>query len=265
MIKFKILFSFIIFLNTTLLFAFSLNNTVGAAFDKDEVVINVADHNCTVINKDPSEVLEMVREAVKFWNNVPTSRLKLKAGSTVSVSSKFKTDPLCSSNAGSCTVNKELLVSDQILVSCNDDTTAGTNFSSETSVLALGLPSNVEGNKIKGAIILLNDITGSALADYPRDQFISVLAHEMGHAIGLGHSPVEDSLMFYKNHPNRKYLGLDDMDGVSYLYPRSQPIACGSIEFVSDHKGKAHLALSFLILILMIIVINKFKYHSLNH
>ena len=48
---------------------------------------------------------------------------------------------------------------------------------------------------------------------------VTVAAHEIGHAIGLGHSMVREAAMFpdYPNGPRRR-LAADDIEGVQFLY-----------------------------------------------
>ncbi len=48
-----------------------------------------------------------------------------------------------------------------------------------------------------------------------------MIAHEIGHAIGLGHAEDKnnEALMFYKVVNLRRSLAQDDVDGLTYLYP----------------------------------------------
>ena len=207
--------------------AFTLNNSAQLAFNKDEVVVNVASGFCSQIGITDEELLNLVGESVeRFWNQSPTSRLKLKKGSLVNVSLDFKTSNICNTGTN-CTPNSALAVSSDILVSCNNNT---SNFTS-SAILAVTIPNNIAGNNIVGSLVLINDQITTQFDSKSTDEKISIIAHEIGHAIGLGHSPVTDSLMYYATMSKRMALGRDDIDGISYLYPKKQPLSgCGTID-----------------------------------
>jgi Matrixin len=48
---------------------------------------------------------------------------------------------------------------------------------------------------------------------------VTVAAHEIGHAIGLGHSQDPAALMYPYYSASHRYLGSDDINGMSALYP----------------------------------------------
>lgn len=249
----KVILSLIFLFTINNTFSFTLNNTAGAAFDKDEVTINLASHSCTNIGVTNDEVLSLVAEAVdRFWNDVATSRLILKAGSQVAVSGDFQTGLVCQTGTN-CTPTEALKVGSDVLISCNTNT---ANFSNSVSVLGVTVPNNISGKNIIGSLILINDQAGNSFAGKSRDEKIAILAHEIGHAIGLGHSKFNDQLMHYQSIPSRERLGWDDVNGISYLYPMDQPVdlGCGSIEFVDGNGNGSNgtFLLTFLAAFLLV-------------
>ncbi|MBT5093281.1 MAG: matrixin family metalloprotease [Halobacteriovoraceae bacterium] len=225
----------LLMLLSTQVWSFTFNNSVGASFENDEVRVDVSNQTCSQLGITQSELLSLAGEAVNiYWNSVHTSRLELTKGSIVSTSSLFRTDPICSGSLNPCIPNPDLIVPSGILIACN---TNAANFAS-TAVLALTVPNNISGDKLNGALILINDNASNQFAGKSREEKISILAHEIGHAIGLGHSPVDDSLMFHLSIDTRQALGWDDIDGVTYLYPSEQPLGgCGSIENQNSKSG----------------------------
>lgn len=225
--------------------AFTLNNNVNLAFAQNEVKVNIASGFCTNIGVSDADLLSIVDEAVdQYWNTAPTSRLKLRAGSLTSVSTNFKTALICSSTTNGCDPNTALAVSSDILISCN---TNSSNFSNSTSVLAVTVPNNLDGSKIQGSLIILNDMSpNNKLATKSRTELVGIIAHELGHAIGLGHSPVNYALMYYAVVPNRVDLSQDDIDGISYLYPKQQPMTCGTVQDINNTQKK-NMIITFLL------------------
>jgi hypothetical protein len=240
--------------------AFTLNNSATLVFGKDEVKVNIAAGNCANIGIDEHELQSIVGDAVdQYWNTAPTSRLKLRSGSIKSVNALYKTGTICVP-ATACDPNPALAVDSDILITCNNEP---TNFSS-TGVLAVTVPNNISGKAIVGSLIMINDQNTNQFKFKNRDEKVSVIAHELGHAFGLGHSPVKDSLMYYATVNMRKSLGYDDIDGISYLYPKQQPISCGSITDPINPANSNPNAWLGLLLGLMIAGIIKFQLRYLK-
>lgn len=206
--------------------AFTLNNNFGASFKKNKVNVYVAgDSVCTGITQ--ADLESLVGPAVDdFWNEVPTSRLRLKASgfSNPIPTVDINTATLCSPTDTACingATSSILPPVDGIVISCNNEP---KNFNGGNAVVAVTVPNSFSGKKIKGAVILINDnanIAGDGLRALSQKDRIGVIAHEIGHAIGLGHAKEDEpeALMYFKVVDLRTSLGQDDIDGVTYLYP----------------------------------------------
>lgn len=215
-----------LFIFSTQSYAFTFNNSVAASFAEETVTINVADFNCDNNGLTLERIENSLRTAVnQYWNTVPSSRLKIVVGQRRTLAQTFNTDNPCLAGSG-CTPNPDLVVDSGIVVACNNNAAVF----SDPRILGVTLTNNIQGRRLVGSLILLNDRAGSNLGERAEDQLVAVLAHELGHAIGLGHSPVKDSLMYFQTVPTRRSLGQDDRDGISYLYPASiGSSACGTI------------------------------------
>jgi hypothetical protein len=226
--------------------AFTFSNSVGAAFDQDVVTVNVNAAGCTNISTSNNLMLDIVKTSInRFWNKVPTSKLKMQVGTFTTVAAAFKTDDLCTNPGNTtCDINAALLVSNNILITCN---TSVNNFPS-TNVLAAAVPNNISGQTTIGGIVVINDLVTSQFGSKTFDDQVAIVAHEIGHVLGLGHSPASDSLMYFRTVNYRRSLGADDMDGITYLYPASQPISCGTIELTNGSENISILSLMVLIL-----------------
>lgn len=212
--------------------AFTFNTSSAAYFHEDNIGVLVADLECENIGLTLTELQDLLKQATdRYWNRAPTSRLKLEVRGLVNKPTAFRTDSPCSSTSGgSCTPNPALISDHDIIVSCNGNM---DTFPSN-QILAVTAPNNVEGRRIRSSIILINDRPGNVFSERSEQEQVAVLAHELGHAIGLGHSPVQDSLMYFRAIPKRRSLGQDDIDGVTYLYPHQiGPSTCGSVALIA--------------------------------
>lgn len=161
-----------------------------------EITFNVNSANCPASMDIPGLIID----AVKVWNNVATSRVKVSYNaSTASTTTGNPTTVYCESNFQTVTG-------------------ADQNY---VPAAALPTPS---GNYIATGLLYLNVSGGSAnISGYNRDLLLVIIAHEVGHIIGLGHSQDTNALMYY-NASAKTHLALsqDDIDGVTYLYPRDE-------------------------------------------
>lgn len=243
----------------TNVYAFALNNSGTLVFGKDEVKVNVAAGNCSNIGIDENELLTVVADAVdQYWNKSPTSRLKLRAGSVINTIAAYKTGEMCTGSRTSteCTPNGVLAVDSDILITCNNNV---ANFSS-SSIVAVTVPNNINGRSIIGSLVMINDLAGNQFITKSHADKVSIIAHELGHAFGLAHSPVTDSLMYYSTVSMRKSLGGDDIDGITYLYPKLQPLNCGT----TTEKNNPNSWLGLLIGFAIIKFLSKFQLRYLK-
>lgn len=196
--------------------AFLLNTSTGAAFGTDEVNIYITSNStCTNAGFTKESLLEVaVSAANKFWGSVPTANISFKSGGILQTSNNlFLTGKLC---ATGCNTATDVPAVNDIVIACNSN--SSDNFTSDT-LLALTVPNNVSSSEIKGSVILLNDTATTSFKNLSSAELESLMAHEVGHAVGLGHTEDSAALMYYLNSSTRSKLGQDDIDGISYLYP----------------------------------------------
>ncbi len=218
--------------------AFTLNPTTGRGFEKSNINIHVANSDCSGAGFSTSTLKSMVSEAIEdYWNQVPTSSLFLKSKG-INTSIDINGDDF---NAALLKVP-----SNTIVAGCNDDV---PDFSSPSILGAAVMDCN--GDTCKALLIL--NANNSSLNSMSRSERIAVIAHELGHAIGLGHSEYTHNLMYYSaSGKKQKWLGEDDIDGVSYLYPHDPELAgllgsCGTIKDIGNPNDKNSFWFQFLL------------------
>lgn len=234
-------------------FAFTLNTNIDAHFKSNDVKIWITQNSsCSNIGFSNSQILDMaIKGAQKFWNRVPSSNLNLiKGGVLATTDSKFITGQLCVNDSDTfCDETISVPSVNDIVIACN--TNDSENFTSE-NIFALSIPSKVSDGFIKGSIILLNDTASTKLRDFSKDELINILAHELGHAIGIGHSFDSSALMYSYYKTNRNRLGEDDIDALTYLYPNKLG-GCAAIVGSIDYNN---FLINFLGGFLLIMILN---------
>lgn len=199
--------------------AFTLASSNPPRYGTDEVKLTVATDTCSALGLTPEGLLDLVEEAMNdFWNSVPTAKIKFVRGGVGTFSANGET------TLGNFLSNSG--VTNEIIIGCNNDLTA---FGSGT----IGQGGFRYGSSIgiQGAFIIYDDTTVAQLSKKAQK---ALIAHEMGHAFGLGHSNFKPALMYYTINYNMDALSRDDEDGITYLYPKTKKVGgCGTIEDVS--------------------------------
>jgi hypothetical protein len=222
-----ILFSILIYSSIT--FGFTFNNSGELAFDQETINVYLADHECDNVPFSQSELLSIIDDSInQFWNTVSLSSINLENNGTITVDSGFKTGGI-----------RSLSVTNGIVISCNNDSdnlnTSDANFSAGD--LGLALITSTTETTITGSVVLLNDKNDTEFINLEYHEAVAVIAHELGHALGLGHSQEEESLMYASLVTKRSHLGLDDIHGISYLYPMDSTIQTCATTSVPNFPG----------------------------
>ncbi len=215
-------------------YAFSLNPNTGKGFDRDEIDVYVGANDCSAGGFTTNKYVDMIKNAVEdYWNATPTSALYLNVkgiDSSIDLSSDTHETGLAKTT------------NNTILAGCNDSAQDFDNGSTLGSAVM-----SCSGDTCK-AILILNIHSSSPLIGKSQSYIEAVIAHELGHAFGLGHSKYEFSLMYYSaGGKYQKWLGQDDIDGVTYLYPHDSEFDlaglslignCGSLSFNAHKTNK---------------------------
>ncbi len=173
-----------------------------------------------------AELTEALDRAIDLWNSVPTSSLRLSRGVQVA------TSPVQAA-AGTGTSGTPTPI---ILCDPNLGTTLGVGV--DDDVIPASTSNKADGLTLNYAYILLN-ADPSARANISRLtplKLSMVLAHELGHVLGLGHTRDTQNLMYFDVTLRTELsLSQDDIDGVTYLYPRHELVGngllgCGTLE-----------------------------------
>lgn len=195
--------------------AFTLSDNYKNGWRTRQLKFNFNLTNC------PSAVLSAFADAADLWNSVSTSSLKIKKNSLSAT-----TTP-AALVAGTAT--------DSPVIVC-DNAFGATTGADQDAVAGVGFSAIASGTYINYGGLILNTSAGAAsVSSMSKTTLAVVLAHEIGHVLGFGHSEDAAALMYfsvgYKKHLR---LSQDDWDALTYLYPRDELktddlFGCGSI------------------------------------
>ncbi len=220
-------------LGSGLAYGFTLNGT-QKGWKEQSLEVNINTTNC------PSDIMDRLNEAFKLWNSVPNSGLKLSLGRTSSTTSAYEL--------------MHYTALDTPVVICSGTFSADVSVDGNV-VAGVGFANSNGGNLTYGGLVLNAEPGKNADITKATDASKSlVIAHEIGHMLGLGHSSFEPALMYYSiGSKTNVSLSKDDWDGISYLYPRDElsktnlAAGCGLIQNQPPNTGRG-LAVLFLLL-----------------
>lgn len=231
----KILTVLILFFTQTVL-AFTLNSSSNPnlqGWANTDIKIYLNPINCPA----GVDVAGVISEAVEVWNNIPNSSIKVSyGGSTTSTTSSNPPTAYCETNF-------------QGVVGADQDAVPGAASADGSS------------GRITRAVLYLNASGGLAnIGHFDRETLKIILAHEIGHILGLGHSSDTSALMYYDaSYKQRLSLAQDDIDGMTYLYPQSDInlnslVGCGLVKSQLKGPSDGELTLWCFLLILPLLM-----------
>lgn len=199
------------------------NNIRG--WKNSTVTVYVNATNCPI---SESQLNEMVDTTISVWNGVTDSSLVIKRGVSTASVAEFL--------AGDTT---ELPV-----ILCDPNFSVQVGGASVNVVPAATFSTNTdEHGNLSYSGILLNAESGAGanISLLTEGQVELTLAHEMGHALGLGHSSQKEALMYYSlGAKQQALLTEDDLDGIIQMYPRNEftggVMGCSSVHLSSTNN-----------------------------
>lgn len=242
----RTLLATLVFIVSTNALAFTLASPTRTGFPHHEITIDSTSNECENTGLSEDDILDLAYESAEmFWNKVSTSRLELKKGEQRNIDISGDTTTLEVANRSR---------DNHILVGCN----ANMQGFDDGFIGAVGGFACYSNGNCRGFVII-NNHPDSNLDTYSRAELLALMGHEIGHAVGLGHSSVQEALMHYSlSGKTQEFLHQDDIRGISYLYPQEKKLgglmgACGSISLINNRQdppssGGLFLGLSLLFL-----------------
>lgn len=193
------------------------------------LVFHVNRTNC------PDDLDVYLDQAVELWNSVPGSSLKVEIGSDT-------TDTIAQLWAGSAT--------DVPMIACDPNFTATASSGGSPvdgdSIPGVGFLRGSSLNPVTNGGLLLNVESGkdANINELSATLVAVVVAHEIGHVLGIGHTSDKTALMYYDATAKKNLaLSQDDRDAVSFLFPRNEISnldligGCGAIHSLARGSG----------------------------
>ncbi len=217
------------------------NNIRG--WNQSPVTFYVNYSNCPLSQAEMNEIIDV---AINTWNGITDSNLEVKRAETSLSINAFLNGTatevpviLCDPNFATQIGSPEVYVVPAATFLTRTDSNGNLNYSGILLNAQNGVDANI-GNLSRGQVEL-------------------TLAHEMGHALGLGHSSQPEALMYYSlGTKEQPVMTEDDIDGIVHIYPRNElsggVLGCAAVksEPLSPHSATSWKTLIPMMLLLIL-------------
>jgi hypothetical protein len=191
-------------------------------------------YNLTGCSMPSADLLSIIDGGIAIWNASQNSGLRIVRNPTAS------TGTAADIVAGTASPTP--------LIACDTAFTAAQSADGDVIPALTRLATT--GGRVSFAGIVLNSESGKQanIAVLTSSDVSVAFTHELGHALGLGHSGDTQALMYYSiSGKTSAILTQDDMDGIAYLYPRNEftngPYGCASTHRRASTRGIGWLVL----------------------
>jgi len=218
-----------------------LSSSITSGWDTDTLTFDVNESSCTTLGITSADLNEAIDLAVNLWNTIPTSKLTIAKGSIVTTTAHASNPVIYCSNTS------------------QDDNIPGVG----------GVGAVTGGHPSTGSLILNGDSTKNTYFNNLSVTFRAiVLAHEMGHVMGIGHSEKNYALMYFDISTKENLnLSQDDVDALTWLNPRSDfsdgIMGCGTIKNIGNKlppsNGMGAVAFNWILLILIAFIATRHR------